>query len=37
MYEEVVSEDVLCGDWSSREEEEEESGDGGEEERGEMR
>jgi len=36
MYEEVVSEDVLCGDWSSREEEEE-SGDGGEEERGEMR
>jgi len=36
MYEEVVSEDVLCGDcW--RLEEEEESGDGGEEERGEMR
>ena len=36
MYEEVVSEDVLCGDWW-RKEEEEESGEGGEEERGEMR
>jgi len=35
MYEEVVSEDVLCRDWS-REEEEEESGYGGEED-GEMR
>ena len=36
MYEEVVSEDVLCRDWSREEEEEEESGYGGEED-GEMR